>query len=75
MTHVPEKSAAQMFELLVRSLYRGGVAIWTIHGRHVDHIYPSGTWLYKLSEERLGRVVETFRAGRCAYSDYEHISG
>lgn len=75
MTHITELSAIKMIDLMVRSLAPNGVAIWTTHGRHVDHIYRSGRWPYLLSSESFGEIVGEYREGRYSFASYDHMKG
>jgi len=75
MTHLRQDSARDMIELFGRSLSENGLAIFTIHGRHVADKWKTGKWPYRLQKETLIELGKLYHRGEYAYSDYDHMKG
>lgn len=75
ITHIDESKALAMIDMMIRSLNDNGVAIWSQHGRYVERFEAKGKWPYKLSPPAMANLAAQYRAGKYAYTDYEHMRG
>jgi SAM-dependent methyltransferase len=74
MTHLPEAAASAMIDFMVRHLAAGGLAVFTTHGRYVATKWRSGTFPYRMSQDRLRGLSEQFDAGDYSYGDYDGMT-
>lgn len=75
MTHFDEDQARNLIALFERHLNQDGLVIFTIHGRFMVNKYLDGSWIYKISENKMKSLYESFYQGQYSYKDYDHMKG
>lgn len=70
LTHLPREQCAAFLELFQRRLGRGGVLVFTLHGRFYAEQLSSGKRTCDLSPDQIEKLVADYRREGFGYVDY-----
>lgn len=75
LTHLPQTQCEDFLRLFHRVLAPGGLAVFTLHGRHYELELHSGRRTVDLSPEQIVSLLAAYRRVEFGYVDYAAQSG